>query len=454
MSKLKTIYYCSSCGAQSPQWVGRCNSCGEWNTFQEEVIGTKSSTPDFIKEIDKNSKPVSISEINTTSEHRMLTGNEEFDRVLGGGLVEGALVLIGGEPGIGKSTLMLQIALQLYDKRILYITGEESERQIKMRADRLGIQNDNCHILVETNTQKILQHLLSFNPDLVIVDSIQTLQTNVIESSAGSISQIRETASEMQKYAKTTGVPVILIGHITKDGQLAGPKILEHMVDTVLQFEGDRNYGFRIVRASKNRYGSASELGIFEMTDKGLRQVNNPSEILLSQHDIDVSGIAVAANIEGMRPMLIEIQSLVSPATYNNAQRSATGFDIRRLNMLLAVIEKIGGFKMLNKDVFLNIAGGIRVDDPAIDLAVVCAVVSSAVDIPIGKLSCFAAEVGLSGEVRPVNRIEQRIAEAQKLGFNKIYISAYNNQVRSPKNKNIEIIEVKKLQDVFQNLFA
>ncbi|MGB4653948.1 MAG: DNA repair protein RadA [Bacteroidales bacterium] len=454
MSKLKTIYYCSSCGAQSPQWVGRCNSCGEWNTFQEEIIETKSSTPDFIKEIDKNSKPVSISQINTTSEHRILTGNEEFDRVLGGGLVEGALVLIGGEPGIGKSTLMLQIALQLYDKRILYITGEESERQIKMRADRLGIQNDNCHILVETNTQKILQHLLSFNPDLVIVDSIQTLQTNVIESSAGSISQIRETASEMQKYAKTTGVPVILIGHITKDGQLAGPKILEHMVDTVLQFEGDRNYGFRIVRASKNRYGSASELGIFEMTDKGLRQVNNPSEILLSQHDIDVSGIAVAANIEGMRPMLIEIQSLVSPATYNNAQRSATGFDIRRLNMLLAVIEKIGGFKMLNKDVFLNIAGGIRVDDPAIDLAVVCAVVSSAVDIPIGKLSCFAAEVGLSGEVRPVNRIEQRIAEAQKLGFNKIYISAYNNQVRSPKNKNIEIIEVKKLQDVFQNLFA
>lgn len=454
MSKLKTIYYCSSCGAQSPQWVGRCNSCGEWNTFQEEVIETKSSTPDFIKEIDKNSKPVSISEINTTSEHRMLTGNEEFDRVLGGGLVEGALVLIGGEPGIGKSTLMLQIALQLDDKRILYITGEESERQIKMRADRLGIQNDNCHILVETNTQKILQHLLSFNPDLVIVDSIQTLQTNVIESSAGSISQIRETASEMQKYAKTTGVPVIIIGHITKDGQLAGPKILEHMVDTVLQFEGDRNYGFRIVRASKNRYGSASELGIFEMTDKGLREVNNPSEILLSQHDIDVSGIAVAANIEGMRPMLIEIQSLVSPATYNNAQRSATGFDIRRLNMLLAVIEKIGGFKMLNKDVFLNIAGGIRVDDPAIDLAVVCAVVSSAVDIPIGKLSCFAAEVGLSGEVRPVNRIEQRIAEAQKLGFNKIYISAYNNQVRSPKNKNIEIIEVKKLQDVFQNLFA
>lgn len=454
MSKLKTIYYCSSCGAQSPQWVGRCNSCGEWNTFQEEVIETKSSTPDFIKEIDKNSKPVSISEINTTSEHRMLTGNEEFDRVLGGGLVEGALVLIGGEPGIGKSTLMLQIALQLDDKRILYITGEESERQIKMRADRLGIQNDNCHILVETNTQKILQHLLSFNPDLVIVDSIQTLQTNVIESSAGSISQIRETASEMQKYAKTTGVPVIIIGHITKDGQLAGPKILEHMVDTVLQFEGDRNYGFRIVRASKNRYGSASELGIFEMTDKGLREVNNPSEILLSQHDIDVSGIAVAANIEGMRPMLIEIQSLVGPAAYNNAQRSATGFDIRRLNMLLAVIEKIGGFKMLNKDVFLNIAGGIRVDDPAIDLAVVCAIVSSAVDIPIGKLSCFAAEVGLSGEVRPVNRIERRIAEAQKLGFNKIYISAYNNQVRSPKNKNIEIIEVKKLQDVFQNLFA
>lgn len=454
MSKLKTIYYCSSCGAQSPQWVGRCNSCGEWNTFQEEVIESKSNMPDFIKEIDRNSKPVSISQINTTSENRMLTGNEEFDRVLGGGLVEGALVLIGGEPGIGKSTLMLQIALELDGKRILYITGEESERQIKMRADRLGIQNDNCHILVETNTQKILQHLLSFNPDLVIVDSIQTLQTNVIESSAGSISQIRETASEMQKYAKTTGVPVILIGHITKDGQLAGPKILEHMVDTVLQFEGDRNYGFRIVRASKNRYGSASELGIFEMTDKGLREVNNPSEILLSQHDVDISGIAVAANIEGMRPMLIEIQSLVSSATYNNAQRSATGFDIRRLNMLLAVIEKRGGFKMLNKDVFLNIAGGIRVDDPAIDLAVVCAIVSSAVDIPIEKLSCFAAEVGLSGEIRPVNRIEQRIAEAQKLGFNKIFISAYNNKVVSPKNKSIEIIEVKKLQDVFQNLFA
>jgi len=454
MVKVKTSFFCQSCGAQAPKWMGKCPSCGEWNTFVEEVIkrpeaGTRNSG-NFR---DSDSRPKRIQEIVQGNEERTATGNSELDRVLGGGLVEGSLILVGGEPGIGKSTLMLQVALQMKGRRVLYISGEESEQQIRMRADRLGFKDPDCFILTETNTQQIFQHLEVLSPGLVVIDSIQTLQTNSIDSTAGSISQIRETAAEMQRYAKTTGVPVFLVGHITKDGNLAGPKILEHMVDTVLQFEGDQNYGYRILRANKNRFGSASELGIFEMRDNGLREVNNPSEILLSQRDEEVSGVAVAATIEGIRPMLIETQALVSSAAYGTPQRSCTGFDTRRLNMLLAVLEKRCGFRLGTKDVFLNITGGIRVDDPAMDLAVISAILSSGEDRPLMPHICFAAEVGLSGEIRPVNRIEQRISEAEKLGFQQIMVSRFNLKGIQKDKRAIKVTGVSKVEEVFYHLF-
>lgn len=455
MAKTKTVFYCQNCGAQSPKWIGKCNSCGEWNTYVEEVVQRDETTVKSSGNFKQTeSRPLKVNEIEQGNEQRTTTGNGELDRVLGGGLVSGSLILVGGEPGIGKSTLLLQVALHMKNTRILYVSGEESDQQIRMRADRLGFNDPDCYILTETNTQSIFQHLIALSPQLVIIDSIQTLQTNLIESSAGSISQIRETASEMQRYAKSTGIPVILIGHITKDGNLAGPKILEHMVDTVLQFEGDRNYGFRILRASKNRFGSASELGIFEMRDTGLHEVTNPSDILLSHREEATSGVAVASTIEGLRPMLIEVQALVSSAAYGTPQRSATGFDTRRLNMLLAVLEKRCGFKLGVKDVFLNIAGGIRVDDPAIDMAVVSAILSSSEDIPADQQTCFAGEVGLSGEIRPVNRVEQRIAEAEKLGFKQILISRYNLKGLKTDKWAIKVIGVAKVEDVFRILFG
>ena len=455
MSKVKTAFFCSNCGAQSAKWMGKCNSCGEWNTLTEEVIhreekGTRAihGHPFTAK------KPAKISEITFDQEARINAHDQELNRVLGGGIVPGSLILIGGEPGIGKSTLMLQVALKCSDQKILYISGEESDQQIRMRAERIGIQNEQCFILTETNTQALFQHIDDLHPGIIIVDSIQTLQTDLIESSAGSISQIKECAAELQKYSKLSHTPVFLIGHITKDGNLAGPKILEHMVDTVLQFEGDRNYGYRILRSLKNRFGSTSELGIYEMNDTGLREVSNPSEILLSQRDDNVSGIAIAAMVEGLRPMLIETQALVSSAVYGTPQRSTTGFDVRRLNMLLAVLEKRSGFRLGHKDVFLNIAGGIKVDDPAIDLAVVAAVLSSNQDQPIDSKTCFAAEVGLSGEIRPINRAEQRISEADKLGFSRIFISKYNTKGIDRKRFSIEIIAVGKIEEVYRKLFG
>lgn len=456
MAKTKTIFFCQNCGAQSSKWIGNCPSCGEWNTYVEEVVQKESKhskTSSFVSS-KENNKPHLINDIVINAENRINTNNNELNRVLGGGMVPGSLVLIGGEPGIGKSTLMLQVALQMKGQKILYVTGEESGQQIKMRADRVKLSSDDFYVLTETSTQSIFNQIEKIEPNVLIIDSIQTLHTDFIESSAGSISQIRECASELQKYSKLTQTPVFLIGHITKDGHLAGPKILEHMVDTVLQFEGDRNHGYRILRSTKNRFGSTSELGIFEMQSSGLREVANPSEILISQRDEDVSGVTIASTIEGMRPMLIEIQALVSSAAYGTPQRSSTGFDLRRLNMLLAVLEKRSGFKLGVKDVFLNIAGGIRVDDPAIDLAVVSAILSSSEDIPIEQKVCFSAEVGLSGEIRPVNRIDQRIMEAEKLGFEQIFVSKYNLKGLDIQNPGITITPVRKIEDVFRLLFG
>jgi DNA repair protein RadA/Sms len=456
MAKAQTVFFCQNCGAQSPKWIGRCPACGEWNTYVEEVVKKETGRESSMGEIttSKKNAPTPINKISKGKEERTDTGTSELNRVLGGGLVPGSLVLIGGEPGIGKSTLMLQVALRFQKKKILYVTGEESDQQIKMRADRIQGDNPDILILTETNTQNIFRFLEQVEPDVLVIDSIQTLYTERIDSSPGSISQIRECAAELQRYAKLTDTPVILIGHITKDGMLAGPKVLEHMVDTVLQFEGDRHYEFRILRSVKNRYGSTSELGIFEMTDKGLREISNPSEILISQRDEDVSGVAVAATIEGQRPMLVETQALVGSAAYGTPQRSATGYDVKRLNMLLAVLEKRAGFKLGIKDVFLNIAGGIRVDDPAIDLAIISAVMSSNADIPVPQQYCFAGEVGLSGEIRAVNRIEQRVAEADKLGFEKIFVSAYAKKSIDLKKYNAEIVFVKKIEDLIRALFG
>lgn len=450
-TKEKSVFFCKSCGNESPKWFGKCPACGEWNTCVEEKEIKSKKQED--RRLNNDSIPLPIKEITNAEEHRIVLPYEEFNRVLGGGLVLGSLVLVGGEPGIGKSTLLLQTALQL-NKKVLYISGEESQTQIKMRADRVGIKNENCLILTETDTKEILKHFKNVQPDIVIVDSIQTLSSPYVDATAGTISQIRESAAEMNKIAKSHQVPVFLIGHITKDGSIAGPKILEHIVDTVLQFEGDRHYGFRILRTIKNRFGSASELGIFEMNATGLREVNNPSEFLLSQRDEEVSGIAIAATMEGQRPMLIETQALVSTAAYGTPQRSATGFDTRRMNMLLAVLEKRAGFKLGMKDVFLNIAGGIRSDDPALDLSVVAAVLSSNADIPIDNRTAFAAEVGLSGEIRAVTRVEARIAEADKLGFEKIYISKYSAKGLDTKRFHIEVIPVATVYDLATELFG
>ncbi len=451
MAKTKTIFYCQNCGTQSATWIGKCRNCGEWNTYVEEVV--QSSTSGKKQTSLHQSQAVRIQEIDSSQNiQRINAGIEEVNRVLGGGIVPGSIILLGGEPGIGKSTLLLQLALsQPSAVTVLYVSGEESELQLKMRADRIKQKSNNCFIVNETNTQTIFQHIDAINPHIIIIDSIQTLQTNTIESSAGSISQIRETTSELQRFAKTTSTPVFLIGHITKDGTLAGPKVLEHIVDVVLQFEGDRNYGYRIVRAIKNRFGSVAELGIFEMQQSGLREVSNPSEILISQHADDVNGIAIATTIEGLRPFLIETQALVSPAVYGNPQRSSTGFDLRRLGMLLAVLEKKCGLKLNAKDVFLNITGGIHIDDPAADLAIIASVMSSLFDVSIDSNTCFAGEIGLSGEIRPVSRIEQRINEAKKLGFKRIFISSYN-----PKDLNItgiEIIRISKIEKLLTGLF-
>lgn len=454
MAKQKTSFFCQNCGAQSPRWMGKCPSCGEWNTLVEEVVRRETEKKGIGGHGSFHSKPQRIQEIVYESEKRIDLRNGELNRVLGGGLVPGSLVLIGGEPGIGKSTLMLQVALQQHGLKVLYISGEESSQQLRMRAGRIGIGAEDCFILTETSSSLIFQHIESIGPDMVIIDSIQTIHTESIDSSAGSISQIRECASELQRYSKQSGVPVFLIGHITKDGTLAGPKILEHMVDTVLNFEGDRNYGYRILRAAKNRFGSTSELGLFEMQDTGLREVTNPSEILISQRDENVSGIAVAATVEGLRPMLIETQALVSSAAYGTPQRSTTGFDGRRMNMLLAVLEKRSGFRLGAKDVFFNIAGGIRVDDPAIDLAVVAAVLSSNAEVPIDMKTCFAGEVGLSGEIRAINRIEHRILEADKLGFERIFISKFNSKGMDLKRFRIRIIPVAKVSELVVHLFS
>lgn len=452
MAKTKTAFFCQNCGTQYAKWVGQCGACKEWNTIVEEVIQKEKDIPwqnsNDVKTT--SSKPVLVGQINASSEFRLDIYDKEFNRVLGGGLVPGSLVLLGGEPGIGKSTLLLQIALRL-NLRTLYVSGEESLKQIKMRAERIHPNNQTCYILTETKTQNIFKQINDITPDIVVIDSIQTLHSDYIESSAGSISQVRECTAELIRFAKETNTPVILIGHITKDGNIAGPKILEHMVDTVLQFEGDRNYVYRILRALKNRFGSTAELGIYEMQGDGLREVNNPSEVLLSKSDSGLSGTAIASTIEGMRPLMIEIQALVSTAVYGTPQRSATGYNAKRLNMLLAVLEKRAGFRLGAKDVFLNITGGISVDDPAIDLAVVAAILSSNSDVPIEKNVCFAAEIGLAGEIRPVQRVEQRILEADKLGFLKVFVSK-NNKI-ALKNTKIDIVLVSKIEDVVNDLF-
>jgi len=453
MSKLKTTFFCQNCGSQYSKWQGQCNSCKEWNTIVEEIIQKeeKSSWKPSTPESKRVSKPLKIKEIDSTQEVRMDTTDGELNRVLGGGIVPGSLILLGGEPGIGKSTLLLQISLKLPYKT-LYVSGEESQKQIKMRAERINPNSDNCYILTETKTQNIFRHIVETEPDIVIIDSIQTLHTDYIDSTAGSISQIRETTAELIKFAKETNIPVILIGHITKDGNIAGPKILEHMVDTVLQFEGDRNHVYRILRSLKNRFGSTAELGIYEMQGSGLREVSNPSEILLSHREEELSGTAIASTLEGMRPLMIEIQALVSTAVYGTPQRSTTGYNAKRLNMLLAVLEKRAGFRLGTKDVFLNVTGGISVDDPAIDLAVVAAILSSNEDIAVGKDVCFAGEVGLSGEIRPINRVEQRIQEAEKLGFSTIFVSKYNKI--ATKFPGIKVVLVSKIEEVVEQLFG
>lgn len=457
MGKVKKIFICTNCGAATPKWMGKCPSCESWNTIVEEVVSIGDSREERKSAWrDKSSPadaphPVVIRDIQTGKSQRLLTTDPELNRVLGGGIVPGSLVLIGGQPGIGKSTLLLQVALEL-GERVLYVSGEESEEQIKMRADRLGLTDAECFILTETNTQRLLAETKNLAPRLVIIDSIQTLSSPYIESTPGSVSQVRECAGEVLRFAKETNIPVFLIGHITKEGEIAGPKLLEHIVDAVLQFEGDRNYTYRILRTLKNRFGSTDEMGIYEMLSSGLRPVENPSELLLSQKEEELSGSAVAATVEGMRPMLIETQALVSRAVYGTPQRSATGFDLRRLSMLLAVLEKRGGYPLGMNDVFLNLAGGIRVDDPAIDLAIVSALLSSLMDISIPANVCFAGEVGLSGEIRAVNRVEQRIQEADRLGFRAIYLSRYNKGI-DPDRYQIRVVMLGKIEELVSALF-
>lgn len=454
MAKIKTIFFCRNCGNESPKWIGKCPVCGEWNTYTEESINistTKNKREDIFDT--ERTKPLRLKDVETGEEPRIDMKDGELNRVLGGGLVPGSLILLGGEPGIGKSTLILQTVLNLNDIKTLYVSGEESSRQLKMRAERINSHNDSLYILCETNLEQIFTHLKNENPNLVIIDSIQTIHTELVESSPGSVSQVRECSAAILKYAKETGTPVILIGHINKEGSIAGPKVLEHIVDTVLQFDGDQHYMYRILRSIKNRFGSTAELGIYEMRQNGLREVSNPSELLLTQNHEGLSGVSIAAAIEGIRPFLIETQALVSTAAYGTPQRSATGFDIRRMNMLLAVLEKRAGFKLIQKDVFLNIAGGLKVNDPGMDLSVMSAVLSSNLDISIERNVCMTGEVGLSGEIRPVNRIEQRILEAEKLGFNKILIPQNNLKGFTTKTK-IEIIQVRKVEEAFRQLFS
>lgn len=458
MAKEKTVYVCSNCGQESPKWVGKCPSCGAWNTFVEEVVRKEpaaSHRTAFTASAEgKRNKPVVLSDIVGSEEPRIDMHDDELNRVLGGGLVPGSLVLLGGEPGIGKSTLVLQTVLRMPERRILYVSGEESARQLKLRADRIRHNSSDCLIVCETSLEHIFTHIKNVQPELVIIDSIQTISTELVESSPGSVAQVRECAASILKFAKETNTPVILIGHINKEGSIAGPKVLEHIVDAVLQFEGDQHYMYRILRSIKNRFGSTAELGIYEMRQDGLRPVSNPSELLLSADHEGMSGVAIACAIEGVRPFLIETQALVSTAAYGTPQRSATGFDIRRMNMLLAVLEKRVGFKLAQKDVFLNIAGGLRVNDPAIDLGVISAILSSNMDSDIEPLVCMAGEVGLSGEIRPVNRIEQRISEAEKLGFKSILIPRHNLQGLDTSKVKIELVGVRKVEEAFRFLFG
>ncbi|MEI6949143.1 DNA repair protein RadA [Paraflavisolibacter sp. H34] len=459
MSKVKTAFFCQNCGYESAKWVGKCPGCQQWNTFVEELIqkdNKKGGSADWQEYAGGGAafkKIVPLQQIQTRETPRLLTIDPELNRVLGGGIVPGSIVLVAGEPGIGKSTLFLQMGLQLRDQIVLYISGEESDQQIKMRADRLKMENENFYLLTETSTQTIFAEIKKLKPSLIIVDSIQTLESPFIESSAGSVSQIRECAAEFQQFAKETNTPVFLIGHITKDGSIAGPKILEHMVDTVLQFEGDRHYAYRILRTLKNRFGSTAELGIYQMSDAGMAPVLNPSEILITQKEEQLSGISIAATIEGQRPLLIEVQALVSQSVYGTPQRTVTGFDLRRLQLLLAVLEKRGGFHFGVKDVFLNIAGGLKVEDPSIDLAVLCALLSSYEDVAVPHNLCFAGEVGLSGEIRAVNRVEQRIAEAEKLGFEKIIVSKYGQKGLSARKFQIEVVSMGRVEEVYKHLF-
>lgn len=452
--KTKSVYFCSNCGYESPKWLGKCPSCGEWNTFVEERVSTKKSKDSKHKGLVNRTQPIRLSEIESLDEPRIPLPSKELNRVLGGGLVVGSLTLIGGEPGIGKSTLLLQNILSIRNRSILYVSGEESATQLKLRADRLGKVADNTFILCETSLESIFTQIENISPQLIVVDSIQTIASADIESAAGSVSQVRECAVALLRYAKENGVPVIIVGHINKDGAIAGPKVLEHIVDTVLQFEGDRQYLYRILRSIKNRFGSTNEIGIYEMVEKGLREVSNPSEMLLSENrDEEMSGIAIGVTIEGVRPFLVEIQALVSTAAYGTPQRSVTGFDQRRLNMLLAVLEKRAKFRLGQKDVFLNVAGGLKIQDPAMDLAVVAAIMSSNFDISISRTTAFIGEVGLSGEIRTVTRIEQRVAEAQKLGFKKIFIPKGNLKGIKDTYK-IEIIEVGKVEECFRRIFS
>lgn len=458
MAKVKTIYVCQSCGNTASKWMGKCVACGEWNTYVEEIAENKKSQKPFQWEAGKENgkkalKPKRIDEIAPGGTSRMVTRDAEFNRTLGGGIVPGSLVLIGGEPGIGKSTLLLQIAVNMPGKKVLYVSGEESEQQIKLRADRLEGRQEDCFVLTETNTQKIFRQARVLGPEILVIDSIQTLFSDFIESTPGSVGQIRECTGELQRFAKETGTPVFIIGHINKEGAIAGPKLLEHIVDTVLQFEGDRNHNYRILRTVKNRFGSTSELGIYEMRGTGLREVGNPSEILISEREENLSGIAIGAMIEGMRPMLIEVQALVATAVYGTPQRTATGFDLRRLSMLLAVLEKRCGFQLGMKDVFLNMAGGLKVEDPAIDLPIVCALISSLEDVVLPLNICFAGEVGLSGEIRAVNKIEQRIAEADKLGFEQICISKQNFKGLPVSKYKIEVVPLLKVEELYRRLF-
>jgi DNA repair protein RadA/Sms len=449
MSKLKTIYTCQQCGSNSSKWMGKCNNCGAWNTFVEEVVATKPATHTLT--LGTKVQATLLHEVEAYDHQRLITSDKELNRVLGGGLVLGSVILLGGEPGVGKSTVLLQMALQTQGLKVLYVSGEESAQQTKLRASRIGMSNENVFILTETSLENIISTCDEIIPEIIIIDSIQTIQTAILESATGSVAQVRECAQMLQQYAKKNNIPIFLVGHITKEGSIAGPKVLEHLVDTVLQFEGDRNYNYRLLRTLKNRFGPTFELGIYEMSGSGLQVVENPSALLITQRDEPASGVAIATTMEGMRTMLIEVQALVSPAVYGTAQRSSTGYDLRRLNMLLAVLDKRCGFRFGNKDVFLNIAGGMRIEDPAADLAVVAALISSNEDLPLLEHGCFAAEVGLSGEVRPVNKIELRIAEAEKLGYRSIFISKFNT-LENKKHK-IKVIQLGKISDLFQKLF-